>query len=127
MTSYVSNSQFKKLQHNGGEMAQAINNIIGKNFGRLTVMGYTDRRVSRAVVWKCKCACGNITYMTHRCLKSSVSCGCYQKENCSKVGLIYNSVGREAYKNKLNKGKVELWRVKYLEYILMAKVSVQDD
>lgn len=93
-------SQFKKLQHNGGEMAQAINNIIGKKFGRLTVISYTDRRVSRAVVWKCKCECGNITYMTHRCLKSSVSCGCYQKENCSKVGLIYNSVGREAYKNK---------------------------
>lgn len=89
-------------------MAQAINNIIGKKFGRLTVIEYTDKRVSRAVVWKCKCECGNITYMTHKCLKGSVSCGCYQKENCSKVGLIYNSAGREAYKNKLNIGKVEL-------------------
>lgn len=87
-------------------MAQAINNLIGKKFGRLTVIGYTDRRVSRAVV--CKCECGNITYMTHRCLKSSVSCGCYRNENCSKVGLTYNSVGREAYKNKLNMGKVKL-------------------
>ena len=47
-------------------MAQAINNIIGKKFGRLTVIEYTDRRVSRAVVWKCEC--GNITYMTYRCL-----------------------------------------------------------
>ena len=28
-------------------MAQAINNLIGKKFGRLTVIGYTDRRVSR--------------------------------------------------------------------------------
>ena len=89
-------------------MAQAINNLIGKKFGRLTVIEYTDRRVSRAVVWKCKCECGNITYMTHRCLKSSVSCGCYRNENCSKVGLTYNSVGREAYKNKLNMGKVKL-------------------
>ena len=80
-------------------MAQAINNIIGKKFGRLTVIEYTDKRVSRAVVWKCKCECGNITYMTHKCLKGSVSCGCYQKENCSKVGLIYNSTGRKAYKN----------------------------
>ena len=87
---------------NGGEMAQAINNIIGKKFGRLTVIGYTERRVSRSVVWKCKCECGNITYMTHNTLKRSVSCGCYRTENIRKLGLIYNSVGREAYKNKLN-------------------------
>lgn len=79
-------------------MTQAINNIIG----------YTDRRQSRCVVWKCKCEWENITYMTRNTLKRGVSYGCCQKENCSKTGLIYDSVEREAYKNKLNKGKVKL-------------------
>lgn len=95
-------SRLKSLTKKDAEVDESIEDTLKD------IIGYTDRRVSRAVVWKCKCACGNITYMTHRCLKSSVSCGCYQKENCSKLGLIYNSVGREAYKNKLNKGKVKL-------------------
>lgn len=80
-------------------MAQAINNIIGKKFEKLTVIGYTDRRKARCVVWQCQCECGNITYMTHTTLKRSVSCGCYKTE----IIRQYNSVGREAYKNKLNK------------------------
>lgn len=46
--------------------------------------------------------------MTRNTLKRCVSYGGYQKENCSKTGLIYDSVEREAYKNKLNKGKVKL-------------------
>ena len=35
------------------------NNLLGQKFGKLTVIEKTDRRNSGAIVWKCKCECGN--------------------------------------------------------------------
>lgn len=73
-----------------------INNILGNKHERLKVIAYTDKRKWREVVWKCKCDCGNIVYLTNTEFKRNKSCGCLGKENCSKVGLIYNEVGRKA-------------------------------
>lgn len=75
-----------------------INNIIGKRFNKLVVIEYTDQRKYRQVVWKCKCDCGTITFLTHGELKNVKSCGCFKIEHCSNLGKTYNSVGREAYK-----------------------------
>lgn len=57
--------------------------LTGRKFGRLLVISPTDERGSDgSVVWKCKCDCGNIAYITSTNLKSnnSRSCGCYAKE-----------------------------------------------
>ncbi len=50
--------------------------LIGKRFGKLTVLEYT--KDSKGVAkWKCLCDCGNITYKTTGHLNANaVSCGC---------------------------------------------------
>ena len=50
-------------------MARALptkENLIGRRFGKLVVIGRSDKRGSRGArtvpLWECRCDCGNITY-----------------------------------------------------------------
>ena len=50
-------------------MARALptkENLIGRRFGKLEVIGRSDKRGSRGSrtvpLWECRCECGNITY-----------------------------------------------------------------
>jgi len=59
--------------------------IIGRVFGRLTVLEYTGRdgKEKYVPVYTCKCECGNIKYTTNRrqLLRGlTTSCGCKRKE-----------------------------------------------
>lgn len=64
----------------------SIINLIEKRFGRLLVIECSDRRNKKGnVIWKCKCDCGNIVYVSSKHLinGNSKSCGCLRKEmNC---------------------------------------------
>ena len=53
-------------------------NLIGKKFGLLTVIDYTNENRHGSALWKCQCDCGNITYATTEGLRTgdNVSCGC---------------------------------------------------
>lgn len=55
-------------------------NLIGFEVGKLRVLREYGR-FERHVVWKCKCACGNITTATTSMLKAEIkkSCGCLKK------------------------------------------------
>lgn len=61
-------------------------NLIGKKFGRLTVIGRdSDKTRDDGVfvpVWTCRCDCGNIVSVEQRLLKQGVtkSCGCLKSE-----------------------------------------------
>ena len=57
-------------------------NLVGQRFGRLTVLEKTDKRKNRYIIWKCKCDCGNITYVDTGNLKKGKtrSCGCIKRE-----------------------------------------------
>lgn len=67
--------------HNSGMPAQK-HFLIGQTFGRLTVVGRSDRQ------WDCKCICGN----DHRASSNSLvdgcvrSCGCYSTDVKTKHG-----------------------------------------
>lgn len=53
--------------------------LTGQKYGLLTPICPTDKRCSSSVVWKCKCDCGNITYVSVdnlRGLHPVRSCGC---------------------------------------------------
>lgn len=52
--------------------------LAGLRIGKLTVMEPTEQRVRNAVVWKCRCDCGNEILVESRRLKPGViySCGC---------------------------------------------------
>ncbi len=74
----LSSERFKKFMKENSK----IKDITGQVFGRLTALEATEKRECSSVVWKCKCSCGNIAYVSsHSLTKGSVnSCGCLQKE-----------------------------------------------
>lgn len=51
--------------------------LTGKTIGSLTVLEDSGRRYRTEVIWKCKCKCGNIVYVTSGNLgRNTGSCGC---------------------------------------------------
>ena len=90
-------------------------NLMGKKFGRLTVVEFVSITIDRQQsLWRCVCDCGNEKIVRGHCLKSGrvKSCICLDKEkrinrnklNCGtnspvyKHGLSKNNV----YKNEIN-------------------------
>jgi very-short-patch-repair endonuclease len=67
----------------------ALKDLTGKQFGRLTAVEPTNKRIGSFVVWKCFCTCGNVRYIQSSSLLGGVSksCGCLQKERSSKAHL----------------------------------------
>lgn len=61
---------------------EKYNDLCGKQFGKLTVIESTEKRIDGNIVWKCKCLCGGIAFVTGKNLVrgSTKSCGCYLKE-----------------------------------------------
>ena len=58
-------------------------NLLGKKFGRLTVLEDTGERYNqKLVIWKCKCDCGEYKNVSSNSLLTggTKSCGCLQKE-----------------------------------------------
>lgn len=51
-------------------------NLIGRKYGRLTVMEFSHS--NKGAIWKCRCECGNMTYAKTAALKNGhkKSCGC---------------------------------------------------
>lgn len=73
-----------------------LTDLVGQRFGKLIAIEPTDKRINRAVVWKCKCDCGNITYVARPLLINSYTSSC---------GCLKTSVGElkiEQILNKLN-------------------------
>lgn len=59
-------------------------NLVGKTFGRLTVINTTDERDKKGrIIWECRCNCGNVVKLNTSSLKSgnTKSCGCLHLDN----------------------------------------------
>ena len=73
-----------------------IIDLTGQRFNKLTVIEKTDKRKNRQVVWKCKCDCGNITYVVGQALRTghTKSCGClnYEKDNSSLINQKFGKI-----------------------------------
>ena len=56
--------------------------IVGKKYGRWTVLDRYMLNLKHERVWLCRCDCGNESFVVERSLKSgnSKSCGCLRKE-----------------------------------------------
>ena len=69
--------------------------LIGRKFGRLTVVEKTNRKIRGIVVYKCKCDCGKTTVVSSVDLVTgnTKSCGClgknYAKRNLMEGGYWY--------------------------------------
>ncbi len=67
-------------------MSQMIN-MIGKHFGRWTVLELAEKK-NKKIYWHCRCECGNEKNVEGYVLRSgqSKSCGCLHKEIVSEIG-----------------------------------------
>ena len=92
-------------------------NLIGKKFGRLLVIGMDENRTAdRRYKWICKCDCGNVTSKSGRLLKkgSVQSCGCINRREYDAKSRLYhiwvgmrhrcNSPKSDAYENYGGRG-----------------------
>jgi len=71
--------------------------LIGKSFGRLTVVEKTDKRYDRKVVWRCECSCGNKNFEvdTVRLNRGNTrSCGCLRVDSAGQYKKL-NLTGRQ--------------------------------
>ena len=59
-------------------MEMKYRDLSGMRIGKLTVIEPTEKRIRKAVVWRCRCECGNEILVESRRLKLGVifSCGC---------------------------------------------------
>lgn len=70
--------------------------LVGKVFGRLTVLEEAGRDKFGKVLWRCKCDCGAEVTVTCNNLRSgnTNSCGCYDRDNHTTHGMyktkLYN-------------------------------------
>ena len=74
-------------------------NLIGSQYGRLTVVAQTSKRLRGHVLWECKCICGNICEALGSRLGNGAtrSCGCLRKE----TAIINGSVSIKTRKSPL--------------------------
>ncbi len=73
-------------------------NLIGKKFNKLTVLERSSIK-SRNVVWKCRCDCGNITFVETCNLKANrvKSCGCLKLEKFIERSTKHNQRHTKLY------------------------------
>ncbi len=76
--------------------------LTGRRYGSLTVLELSgERKKNGAVVWKCRCDCGQETFVSSGNLKQgrTVSCGCVRRENLEgrRFGkLIVTGIGKQS-------------------------------
>lgn len=70
------------------------NDLVGKRFGKLTVLSKTDEKKNGSYLYKCKCDCGNIKMATARDLGSKrvQSCGCSKGFHRNLVGQRFGKL-----------------------------------
>lgn len=60
--------------------------ITNKRFGKLVAIQPTSKRANGSVVWKCKCDCGNIAYVSQgNLLRGTISCGCVRSKGEQRI------------------------------------------
>ena len=76
-------------------------NLVGKKFGRLTVIADVGRSSDRSVIWLCECECGNRKLVRNSyALKAGLtrSCGCLHSEIIKKQNSKHNMSRTRLYK-----------------------------
>lgn len=90
--------------------------LIGKKFGRLTVIKLTDKRFHSYAIWECLCDCGNLRSVSSQGLISghTKSCGCLGSERIE--NLLGKRFGRllviSLTKDRVNGNKSAKWLCK---------------
>ncbi len=88
--------------------------ISGKRFGRLFVLERTENKSRNVYIYKCKCDCGKICYISGAHLRNGAtkSCGCYSSE------VSHNNI-------KLAKEKRSEFYVNDTDVLIISKETLQ--
>ena len=82
-----------------------MNDLAGRKFGRLLVLGDSSRRCGTNVLWRCLCDCGNITEIRTGNLRNgnTKSCGCLRIDFFYKHGHLNKEkrIGRSYSQDRL--------------------------
>lgn len=84
-------------------MSRLTEDLTGKRFNKLTVIGRDGAYKSGNVRWLCKCDCGGFTHTTGYLLKSGkvMGCSCISSERMTKQNQKHGGFGTRLY---------EVWR-----------------
>ena len=76
--------------------------LTGREFGRLTVLGYAGSRKG-AAMWWCRCACGASVRTTGTLLRrgQSKSCGCFQRDRATETHTTHGHASKHRPKHQL--------------------------
>jgi len=71
-------------------------NLIGRRFGKLVVVGKENETSNRYCLWHCRCDCGHeVNVNTRQLLRGTISnCGCISKKNARNGAKAENLEGR---------------------------------
>lgn len=74
-------------------------NILGKKFGRLTVVSFSHKDKWGKRHWNCVCDCGKSRVVAERSLftGNTKSCGCYRKQYATLKQLVHGMQGTRLY------------------------------
>ena len=94
-------------------MSRVDYSIVGKRFGRLTVLELVHVSDHGNSYWRCQCDCGVIKTIArfHLLNGHATSCGCYKKERATVHGKYYSPVY-----NNWNGMKERCTNTKHAEY-----------
>lgn len=74
--------------------------LVGKRFGRLTVVSRAPNGANSFTRWNCKCDCGNssVAFSTNLRKGHTQSCGCYQKYRASVAKTTHGNSRSRLYR-----------------------------
>lgn len=86
-----------KNKNEKGQFTAFTDSLIGKKFGRLTVVDNAGKSKYGGRLWLCECECGNkITVQTAQLNNGRKrSCGCLQKEKASEIVLLAHKANQK--------------------------------
>jgi hypothetical protein len=89
-----------------------IQNIIGKRFGKLTVVEYKGKNFKQRNVWNCKCDCGKEKLIYD--IYNTKSCGCGRGNRLDLINKRFGKLTVLSFDhiNKNNKNKTSYWNCK---------------
>lgn len=89
-----------------------MRDLTNKDFGYIHVISKTDNRKSGKIIWKCRCKCGNIIYLT----TDKITCGYTQSCGCIINDMNHKSVREKARCISYEKGRRSPYRARIMRY-----------
>jgi hypothetical protein len=99
-TTQITGSDLSRGHKKSCGCMSAVHDLVGKKYGRLTVIAQSGRNKRNRIQWLCRCECGTEKVVVGDELRRGkvLSCGCYRDEKLSKLSYRHGGYGTRLYK-----------------------------